>query len=439
MPEKRKVTVRRTRRAPSGSIPINKHLNDDETIHVVNLKKPLSSVKVVEESITNNYRSVGLESNNNHWSFKLYRKIAVSFIVMVVFILALVAYFAAVKLEIVVTPRVMPLQASSVFEIYDRPENFNLPSSSILGIVREMEVDYSTSYPVSGGEVTGAEVSGKVTLVNNYIKDQPLVATTRLLTNTNQLLRLKETVVVPAGGSVEAEVYGESADPSFALADARLTIPGLWAGLQDKIYAEAKANDVTYKEIKKSIVTQADLDQALVIAKQALLDKAKIDIESVYSTYDQKIYQLNDDSVTFSFDSKVGEEKSNIGITINGQLVITAFRADDLVNLNKTTLESGLDSGQALIEEAAKEPTFKIVSIDTTNNIAQVEMMVDGAAKARTENDLVDREKLVGLTRSQIENYLDSLENIASYELYFSPSFIKIAPQLVDRISIKLK
>lgn len=439
MPAKKKLPVSRPRRSTSGNIAVKKNLSEGETIHVVNLKKPLVSERVVEQPVFSLDPARPTTVAKGHWSLKLYRKLALTFILVAVVILMVVAYFAAVKLDITVTPKVTAVKASSVFTIYDRPENFSLPASSILGIVREMEADYSGSYQTTGGEVTGAEVSGRVVIVNRYVKDQPLVATTRLLTPTNQLLRLRDTVMVPAGGSVEANVYGDSADPSFTLADTKLTIPGLWAGLQDKIYAEAKAGAVTYKEKRKTVVTQADLDRAVAGAKQALIEKVTADIESAYSTYDEKLYQLDNDSVTFSFDAKVGDEKSEVKIDMTSKVVVVAFKKSSLLDLNKVTLESGLQSGQALIEDSASKPAFKVNSADIVNNIAEIELLVDGSAKIKSESDLIDRQKLVGLNRQQIEAYLNSQPNIASYELDFRPSFLKIAPQLADRISVTVK
>jgi len=440
MPTKtiKKVTTRRPRRTVATKVPI-KRSHDEDVINVINLKqpfinevasnKPSFDIGPAEEPTTKNW----------HWSFKLYRKLALSFILVAVLILGVVAYFALVKLEIIVTPRVMPVQAKSTFTIYDRPGSFNLPPSSILGIVREMELDYTETYKTTGGEVTGAEISGRVTIVNNYIKDQPLVATTRLLTKDNQLLRLRDTVLVPAGGAVEVEVYGESTDPSFTLADARLTIPGLWAGLQDKIYAEAKANSVTYKETRKNIVTQADLDRALASAKQALVEKAATEIASVYSSYDERIYELDDSATAFSFDAKVGDEKDKLAINISSKIKVVAFKKDLLVNLNETTLESSLGQGQVLLEESVSKPSFKVVSSDTVDNIAEVELLADGSSIMESEDKIIDRHKLIGLNSEQIENYLSSLDNIESYELHFTPSFLKIAPQVVDKITVKIK
>lgn len=435
---KRKVPIRRSRATSDGNINV-KHQTSDETIHVVNLKKPLVSERIIERPVFNINQQDDYSPEPRHWSFKLYRKIALSFVLIAVILLGAVAYFVGTKLEVVITPRVMPVNASSNFSVYDRPASYNLPASSIFGIVRAMETTYEGSYPVANGKVTGAEVTGQVIIYNKYIKDQPLVATTRLLTTNNQLLHLKDTVVVPAGGSIQANVYGETADPSFALADSRLTIPGLWAGLQDKIYAEAKIGDVTYKEIKQTIITQSDLDNAIAEAKKALLTKATAEIESVYNDYDEKLYQLDDKSIAFSFDSKVGDQKSAVKITMTSKVVIVAFKKASLVNLNKTTLDSGLGDGQSLVEDSASAPSFKVSSSDVVNNIAVVELLVVGSSTAKSDTDLIDKQKLIGLNRKQIESYISGLNGIDSYELHFTPSFLEVAPQLVDRITVRLK
>lgn len=433
--ETRKVTVRRTRRSVQGNIVV-KHRRTNSTKHVVDLNQPPIIDEPESEIISHQSDSDPVVFYNKSWPFNFYRKVALSFIVLAVVILGVVAYFAMVRLDIKVKSSIMPVEAEATFSIYDRPTNFSLPANSILGIVREMEIEYQTMYPTTGGEVTGAEITGRVTIINNYSKDQPLVATTRLLTKNNQLLRLKETVLVPAGGSIEVEVYGDTVDPSFTLADSTLTIPGLWAGLQDKIYAQAKAGAVNYKEIRKSIVVQADLDKALASAKQALVEKASSEIESVYASYDKKLYEVKDDSMAFSFDAKVGEEKSNIGITMTGQVVVIAFKQSDLINLDQTILQSGLKTNQSLIDDNISQSDFKVSQVDTVDNVAEVKLSVAGSSKVKSVEELIDRKKLIGLTEEQLRSYLDSLEGVGSYELTFKPSFLKIAPQLIDRITI---
>lgn len=436
--EKKKVTVRRSRRASGAGTVTVKRRRVAETPHVVDLKHPVYSEPKTTIAVPDHVEFTG-SGISSSWPFGAYKKIALTFIILAIGVLGLVAYFAAVRLDITVVPKVKAVTGQASFMIYDRPQDYTIPTGGILGMVREMEVQYTGNFPASGTEVLGAEVAGTVTIVNNYTKDQPLVATTRLLTSSNQLLRLKDSVVVPAGGSVQADVYGDSVDPSFTLADTKLTIPGLWAGLQDKIYAEAQAGAVTYKEKNKITVTQADLDKAIEAAKQALVEKAATDIESAYASYDERLYQIDDGSTAFSFDSKVGDEKKEFSITMSSKLAVVAFKKDALSGLNQTALDSVLDQGEKLVDDSANAPSFKILSADTKDNVAQAELTVGGAATPDLSKDIIDRSKLVGLTREQLESYLSGLDTIESYQLYFHPSFFEIAPQLVDRITITTK
>lgn len=439
MPEEKKVRKKvpvKRRASARGTIKVQRAA-PSEAVHVVNLRhEPMNQSRdeVYSPAIITPPQTLA-----PRWSFKAYRRIALPFVILVVLALGAVGYFALVRLDITVVPKVNAVEANTSFSVYDRPESYELPPSSIYGMVRESDAEYSQTYPATGGEITGAEVSGTVTIVNNYIKDQPLVATTRLLTSNNQLLRLKDTVLVPAGGSIEVEVYGETADPSFTLTDTRLTIPGLWAGLQDKIYAEAKAGAVSYREIKKTTVTQQDLDTAASEAKKALLENVDKNISTTYADYDQRLYQVDDQSIVFSFDAKVGEEKKEFTITISAKVSVVAFKNSAIGQLGDSTLQAALAKGQTIIDQSAITPTFTLSAVDTQNNIAEIKLLASAQATTAGADSLIDREKLIGLTESQIQSYLNSLDTIESYELHFRPGFLKIAPQLADRIVVTVK
>lgn len=431
----KKVPIKRTRKiSQDGVIPI-KRSRSSNGAHVVDLSSGPEEIAVPAIQVI----ASAPARQSSRSPLRLYKKIALTFVIFAVLTLAIISYFAMVKLEIDITPKVSSVAAAAEFSVYDRPDNFELPAGSIFGLVRSMDIEQTSSHTSSASSVTGAEVSGTVTIYNKYVKDQPLVATTRLLTATNQLLRLKDTVTVPAGGSVVVEVYGETADPSFALADARLTIPGLWAGLQDKIYAEAKANEVAYKEIKKFSVAQSDLDAAVVAGKKALLEKAKQDIDETYPAYDEKILNLDNQSISFSFDAKAGDEKENFSMTMSAKVTVVAFSKSAVGELDQTALASALKDKQSIIESSQDDSSFELVSADTEDNVAQIKLNVAAEATTATPSDIVDVNKLIGLNRAQISSYLDELGTIESYELTFSPSFFEIAPQLPERITVRVK
>ncbi len=371
----------------------------------------------------------------SRWTLSLYQRIAVTFTVLSLLSLGAVLYFTYLRLDITIHPATKTVEAKTNFTVYDRPENYQMPDGSVLGMVRSMQVEQTQSVPATGKEITGAEVAGTVTLVNNYTKDQPLVATTRLLTPNNQLLRLTESVVVPAGGTIQSNVYAETADPSFTLADTHLTIPGLWAGLQSQIYGEAKAGAVTYKEKAVLSVTQADIDEAVRQGKIALLEKAQAEIESVYASYDEKLYQFDDSSLTATPDSKIGDKKDTVSVVITGSVNVVAFHKKDITNILGTAL-TAVGSNQDPLADA--NPMFTITSADVNDNVAQIEARTSAYSTNQGEG-IVKTAKLKGLRRSQVEGYLNNIPEIASYELKFRPSFFTWAPYNINNIKVSVE
>jgi hypothetical protein len=203
-------------------------------------------------------------------------------------LLAVVFYFSFVKLDIVLIPAQERLSDGFTFNIYSSKEESSFPNNSLVGAVEQIEIAESNTYSASGTEKIGEEVTGKVLIINNYNKNQPLVATTRLLSADGKLFRIKNTINVPAGGSQEAEIYADEPSSAMAIGPAKFTIPGLWAGLQDKIYGESKEKFV-YGEQQKKYIQQEDIDQAVKDLKRSLLEGAKREIGSQYKGYDKVI------------------------------------------------------------------------------------------------------------------------------------------------------
>lgn len=449
----KKIKVKRPRKKTAGGtikVKRTRKPSARKSEHVIDLTggavTPLYEEPIVretlEERIASSVPSFTPEAVNaprSAWPFGVYRNIALTFIIVSLLSLAAVAYFAFVRLEVRITPTAEQVQAKTVFAVYDRPESYAVPEGNTLGLVRMMEVEREQTVPTTGKKSASAKVSGTVTIFNNYSKDQPLVTTTRLLTPDNQLLRLAETVLVPAGGSVEAEVYSDEVDPSFTLANARLTIPGLWAGLQDKIYAEATAGSVTYQEEVEHMVTQVDIDEATRLGKAALAEQAKQEIEAAYASYNQRLYQLEDASVTATTDAKVGDIAESVTVKLVGSVKVVAFNDQGISSLTNTALVAATPENREVDEATAAAPTYALKSFDGQQNVAEVEMATSAPATASTADGLVDRKKIVNLSRSQLTDYLNSLPNIESHEEIFTPSFWPWTPQLTDRITITVK
>ncbi|MEK7203005.1 MAG: hypothetical protein AAB653_01690 [Patescibacteria group bacterium] len=409
------------------------------------------SVNILGEKIALN----GLASNNNFTTsaktvsakinnsqigkpINIYRKIAVSFIFLTILLVAIIFYFSLVKVSIILTPSQEDINNNLTLDIYDQQKNPVLNNNVILGMVKRVEVEESAVYNASKKEILGQEVVGKVTIINDYNKSQPLVATTRLLSSDNKLFRIKNTVNVPAGGKVEVEVYADEPSQEVAIGPSKFTIPGLWAGMQDKIYGQSQTA-MEYKEKNRATIQQSDIDQAVNDLKTILANKAKEQINNDFKNYDQVIYKIDDNSITQQLDGKVGEEKDKFTLSIKTMVTVVAFANEKVFQLAKQKLISTLPDDKELISFNKKDIAYNLNNFDLGQGMATVNAVFAGKMSLKKDVEIINRNKLLGLTEEQLSQYLNSIPEISGYEIKFFPSFIKKVPNLIDRVKIEFK
>ena len=370
---------------------------------------------------------------------RIYKRLAVGFIALVAMITIVVAYFILVKLKIEVSLKNEALTGDLTFNVQEQTSaTSTLAENSVKGLVKKMEIEQSKGFTASGSEVIGEEVSGKMIIYNKYIKNQPLVATTRLLGADGQLFRLKNSVNVPAGGQVEVEVYADAPKADMVVGAEHFTVPGLWEGLQDKVYGESKAGDIAYKKKVKGIISQADIDKAIAEMKDVLLAEAKTEIENSYGDFNKQLYQLDETSVVTEVDSKAGEEKEQMIVKIKGSVTAVAFNGEDSLLLARSKAISSLGSGKELSDLKDEAISYEIVKADAAAKTAEIKASFAGQVNVVSLDNLIDRNKITNLNEDQLKAYLDGIPEIANYKFNFYPPFIKKAPALVDRIEIVL-
>ncbi len=405
-------------------------LEEDERLTYAD---PMVSATVKQKKVN----SETIKEEGSH--FGIYKRLAIGFVILALVVSAVVAYFLLVKVKIVIALKNEAMTGELPFTVYDKGDDYALPEGSVKGLVKKIEVDKSQSFSVSGSEVIGEEVSGKMIIYNKYIKNQPLVATTRLLGADGKLFRLKNSVDIPANSQLEVEVYADKPTPDMTVGQERFTIPGLHTDLQTKIYAESLAGAITYQKKMKRVIKQEDIDTATKKIKDTLIEQAKTDVTNSYGDFDQQLYQVDETSLVTSVDGKLGEERDSLTIKIKGSVVAVAFNGQDALALIKKKVVASLPVNKELLGLQDKEVDYNLTKADVDNKIAEVRANYVGQAEVTSLNNLIDKNKLVNLNADQLGNYLKSLPEISSYELTFYPQFIKKAPGLVDRIELELK
>jgi hypothetical protein len=368
----------------------------------------------------------------------IYKKISLSFLVLTALLLAGLFYYSFVKVTITVEPKSTAVSGKLPLDIYDET---TAPSKDggIVGAVKEVELTAEQSYAATGGLTLGEEAIGKVKIVNNYIKNQPLVATTRLLTPDNKLFRLKDTINVPAGGSVDADIYADQPTLAMAVGPTKFTIPGLWAGLQDKVYGES-SEAVVYRQKKQPVIEQIDIDNGTKNLKDQLLKKVESEaVAGFKDKYNQVLYKFDENSIVVTTDGNAGDEKENVNIKLTAKVIVVAFNDDASKKLAEQKMKSSIADNQELVEFNQDKIVYNLSSVDAANGTAAVEASFEGRALPKAGASLVDKQKLVGLSGDQLNQYLAGLPEIASFEVKFSPTFFKRAPYSADRIVVEMK
>ena len=371
-------------------------------------------------------------------SVNIYKKIAYFFLLLVVVLSLLIAFYTLPRAHITLIPNQERMSNNMIFDIRDQSRQVAESGNVISGIVKKVEIKSEKKINSSGTEVIGKEVSGKAVIYNNYNKNQPLVASTRLLSADNKLFRIRNTVNVPAGGSVEVEIYADTAGPESAVGPTKFSIPGLWAGLQDKIYGESKES-IDYRQKVKKYILQSDIDDGERELKQQLLSDAKAQINNEYKDFSEIIYKINEDTVASKIDKKVGDEVEDFGMTMSAEVLVVAFNEDKTAVLAKQKFISALSENEEMVSFDEKNIVYALNSYDEKQGSANVSASFEGKTSVKNDFDIIEVDKILGLNNKQAEAYLKDIKKIAGYEIKYSPSFIKKMPSLVDRIKIEIK
>ncbi len=365
----------------------------------------------------------------------LYRKMFWRFSFLVAILLVAVFYFSIISLEVVIKSDEKSIDDSLNFYAYSDSAQVNI-DRAVQANINRVELSVTDSFPSTGQKNLGGQVTGKVTIINNYTRNQPLVATTRLLSPDNKLFRLKNTVNVPAGGSLEVEIYADEISADMAIAPTRFIIPGLWEGIQDKIYAESYQNFV-YSQESVKFVAQSDIDKAINILNQSLIDEAKSKDKGSSGSM-KNIFTLDSSSIEVIISEEVGTEVDSFTVTIEGVVNMITLNEEDVIGVIKKRLEI-LDFNQDRSEVDSESLNYNLLSFNSSKSLAEIKVNFSAKASSVKDSGSFKKDYLVNLNEGQIRAYLDNIPEIDSYELVFKPNFFKRAPMFSGRITVSYK
>lgn len=344
------------------------------------------------------------------------------FAVIVLVISGLIFYTAFGRTTIVVTT--VPQRTTQEFII--QPDEIDAPE------VRT-EIDHTyryTNFPDI--EPTPAQATGTVTIVNNYSASQPLVETTRLLSNSGVLFRTAETVTVPSGGQVDVPVYADQAGEPGNIGPSRFEIVALWEGLKDNIYGvsdEAMTGGLVYNvtvDEKNQAAAQVEAEQHLrqsVIAEleqKANVAPGTIQPESLW-------LDLTEEAIV----PEIGTQTDEIVVRSKGTATALAVDKNKIVDILET--EMGQDVKPAEISYVI-QPTD-----ETIDGPAQLVIIATAPIQqSNLDSSFIKKDQLTNRTAEEIISILRTYEQVSDVEVHFNPFWLQRSPVMADDIDIQV-
>jgi hypothetical protein len=369
----------------------------------------------------------------------IYRKIAITFIVLTLLLAAVVVYFSIVSVKIVIIPNKERTSASFTLSVKDAQSSASISGAVINGLVEKTPLTVENKFTTTGKEVSGAQITGTVVIYNKTGASQSLIKTTRLQTADGKLFRLKESVVVPAKGQIDnAAIYADKVSAEMAIAPAKFIIPGLNKVKQDLIYAENK-EAFKYEETGETLIAAADLEKAKEDLKKQLDEKLKsISEAQKYQSYDNVIYKAGDDAVVFNTSAKTGDKVKEFTMSAAVDAAIVAFNSTDIATLAEAKVGEILPDDKQIESFDKNNFQYSIDRYDLASGIADLKVDVAAQMVLKEGTEIIKADRLIGLNRQQLDDYLSSLREVAGYEIKFTPNWINKVPSLIDHIKVEV-
>ncbi|MFH0814745.1 MAG: hypothetical protein V1902_01450 [Candidatus Falkowbacteria bacterium] len=372
----------------------------------------------------------------NFGNFSVNYSTVVAVVIIVAGIIGLIGVFSMGKAVIIVTPRVSNVATDFSSQIATDGSSKDALSGTL----------FETTVSTSGkGEATGTEVPkdtnivGVVTLINNYTKEQTLVATTRLLSPDKVLLRLKDKVTIPAGGKITAQVYADDQDAFKEIPATMFLIPGLWQGLQDKIYAESK-DVIKNKPSEIKVVKAADIVKAKEnIAKDVDAKAIQEFSNNLPASQNFLIAVVNRESIDESVGAKIGDAVSSFDVSVKQKVSLIAVEKQQIIALANTKVKTIVSEDRNVLDIDSDSLSYTTSKYDAKTKSAEIKIHAEAKTVIKETNSILDKSKLVGLTPKGVQLYLLNFDEIENVDVQLSPFWVKKTPNNLNKIFVQVK
>lgn len=363
---------------------------------------------------------------------RFFSKMVGFFLILTILAIFVIFHFAAAKATIKIYGQIQEQDYKTLIEML--PENSQvLATNQIFGKILTQELETETSVDSEFTTVNSKRAGGFVKLINLSAKDQTLVATTRLLSTDNKLYRLTEKVIVPKNAEIRAWAEADQEGESFVTPAGKMMIPGLFPAVQEKIYGQSEGFSLTGTPSYQ--VTENSLKNA--IEKLQTEAKAKF-LEDINKTLADDL-KISTDHILAKFEtissSVLGDKTPQTTIKQKANLTALIFSAEDLKKASHAKYQAELSSNSKLLE-ILPDFSYQVTEVDLSTNQAIIETTFKAKVSVKQDILEINKDKLIGLTESEVNDYLNQFQ-VDKSEVEFFPFWVNKVPKFKDHIIIE--
>ena len=365
----------------------------------------------------------------------MYRRIATGFLVLTALMIGLVAYVVLTRASVVVLSKQEKQQADFVVDVAAKADAGEVP-----GLVFDEAGTLEQKFPATSVVKIDAPAEGRVKIGSSLFRAQTLVATTRLLTPDGVLFRIKKTVVVPAGGSVEVDAYADVPGASGNVGNATFTIPGLNPDSQRHFtVVTVSPMDGGLKEVR--MVTQTDVDAAAAV----LGDKLKESLSKrLHDRAEENGLIATGEAISYDVTKKltdvpVGAEAAEFSLTLGMKAVGVLYDDARFTDAIRLKLKEKLPHDRTLLSVDAASVTRDLEKTDLVASRANVRVTATGLTVLSPDAPELARDKIIGVSVDAARDYLEGVEGVSSASIKVSPFWTGRMPNVADHITVEVR
>ena len=333
-------------------------------------------------------------------------------------------------------------------------ENIDTEKSIIPAKILDFDDTISQTFEASGEKsVSDQKAKGKITIYNEFSTlPQPLVATTRFISEDQKIFRLVQSVTIPGTtkvgteikpGVTEVEVVADESGDGYNIPATSFSIPGFKDSGSEKyakIYAKSTSamtgGGTSGSTVK--MITDKDLadakDKISLEITDAIKQKVKDSVGSGQVVLDKAISM---EEPVYALSGAVGDIADNFEIKVQAKAKAVVFLESDLKKLANTIIAKtknskvNLDNGALVID-------YGQITADFNANTLDIAMKASSVTEPNFDLEAL-KKGFLGKDTEGLTDYLRSYPNIEKAEVeYWPPVFVNKVPMREKRVEVIL-